>query len=63
MFKFLIIVLTLLILQLLICKYIKNQINKMIGKIELLKLKNTRFYGETKLLEDLNITEVKNYIN
>lgn len=64
MFKFIIVVLTLLILQLFvfkfpIYKYIKNQINKMTGKIELLKLKNTRFYDEKKLLEDLNITEVK----
>lgn len=64
MFNFIIIVLTLIILQLFvfkfpIYKYIKNQINKMTGKIELLKLKNTRFYDETKLLEDLNITEVK----
>ena len=64
MFKFIIVILTLIILQLFVFKFpirkfTKNQINKMTGKIELLKLKNTRFYDETKLLEDLNITEVK----
>ena len=64
MFKFLIVVLTLIILQLFvfkfpILKFIKKQTHKITGKVELLKLKNTRFYDEKKLLEDLNITEAK----
>lgn len=64
MFNFIIIVLTLLILQLFVFKfpiytYVKNQINKITGKIELLELKNTRFYDETKLLKELDLTEAK----
>ena len=64
MFNFIIIVLTLIILQLFVFKfpiytYVKNQINKITGKIELLELKNTRFYDETKLLKELDLTEAK----
>ena len=64
MFNFIITVLTLIILQLFVFKFpirkfTKEQINKMTGKVELLELKNTRFYDETGLLRDLNITEVK----
>ena len=61
MFNFIIVVLTLIILQLFVFKFpIYRQIkNKISGKVELLKLKNTRFYDETRLLEDLIITEIK----
>ena len=64
MFKFIIVILTLLILQLFVFKFpirkfIKKQINKITGKIELLELKNTRFYDETKLLRELDLTEAK----
>ena len=64
MFNFIIIVLTLIILQLFVFKfpiyiYVKKQINKITGKIELLELKNTRFYDETKLLKELDLTEAK----
>lgn len=64
MFKFIIVVLTLIILQLFVFKFpirkfIKEQINKITGKIELLELKNTRFYDETSLLRELDLTEAK----
>ena len=64
MFKFIIVVLTLIILQLFVFKFpirkfIKNQINKSTGKIELLELKNTRFYDENRLLTDLDLIEAK----
>ncbi len=64
MFKFIIVILTLIILQLFVFKFpirkfIKDQINKITGKIELLELKNTRFYDETKLLRELDLTEAK----
>ena len=70
MFNFIIVVLTLIILQLFVFKFpirkfIKNQINKMTGKIELLELKNTRFYDETKLLKekaDKQIEEVIQFL-
>lgn len=61
MFNFIIVVLTLIILQLFVFKFpIYRQIkNKISGKIELLELKNTRFYDETKLLKELDLTEAK----
>ena len=64
MFKFIIVVLTLIILQLFVFKFpirkfIKKQINKITGKIELLELKNTRFYDETRLLRELDLIEAK----
>ena len=61
MFNFIIVVLTLIILQLFVFKFpIYRQIkNKISGKIELLELKNTRFYDETELLKELDLTEAK----
>ena len=53
------IILQLFVFKFPIRKFIKNQINKITGKIELLELKNTRFYDETKLLKELDLTEAR----